>query len=53
MAVLDVLQEIIDRERRLVGIELDDDGTGAGLQFDLRFRRAGSARGEQAENGKE
>jgi hypothetical protein len=40
MTVLHVLQEIIDRKRRLVGVELDHHGSHAGPHFDLRIRRS-------------
>src|SRR5262245_4607767 len=48
-AVLGVAQEVLDRLRRLVGIELDDNGTGIGLQFNLRIRREYQCGEEQSE----
>src|SRR4030095_10692070 len=45
-AVLGIAQEILDRLRCLVGIELDDDGPCVCFQFDLRIRGESSRRDE-------
>ena len=49
---LHVREEVLDRLRRSVGIELDSDLAGAGIEVDLGIGGMGGGGDRQAEGGK-